>query len=134
MNWSGLSRVFSVFLIIFVVAIAAYFVFQVSGPLDSPRVSFLFRDGVPYAQIFIPYSCKESFRIFRSADRGVSWNRVIPPLYDAKESGCTLFDSLEDLSIDVDSLQYQYGVLDKERDTSRLSNASLLRLFRTSLF
>ena len=134
MNWSGLSRVFSVFLIIFVVAIVAYLVFQVTGPLSAPRVSFLFRDKVPYVQIFIPYSCKESFRIFRSEDSGASWDRVTPSLYDLEEGACTLFDSLEHLSLDVNSLQYRYVVLDSERDSSRLSNASLLKLFRTRLF
>ena len=133
-NRPGLTRMFSLFLMVFIVGIIAYWVVRASLPTEGPRVSFLFREGEPYAEITIPYPCTEAFRIFRSVDDGVLWNRVLSSAEGGDEKECLLYDSLAGIPKDTASIQYRYSRIDAARDISYLSHASLLRLFRSPLF
>ena len=134
MNRPRLTRMFSLFLMVFVVGIIAYWVIQANLPSEGPRVSFLFRDGEPYAEISIPYPCTETFRIFRSVDDGASWDRVLSSAHGGDLKECLLYDSLVGIPQDTASLQYRYSRIDTARAISYLSHASLLRLFRSPLF
>ncbi|MDP2704635.1 MAG: hypothetical protein Q8P01_05540 [bacterium] len=134
MNRPGLTRMFSLFLMVFVVGIIAYWVIQASLPTEGPRVSFLFRNGDPYAEITVPYPCTEAFRIFRSVDDGALWNRVLSPAEGGDKKECLFHDSLVGVPKDTTSIQYRYSRIDAARDISYLSHASLLHIFQSPLF
>lgn len=124
----GGIKIISILAAIVFVGLVAYWVITESLPLPAPQVTYSAFPQEVRSNIIVPYSCEAPFRVFRSNNEGVSWDRVMPATYTQKESACVFPDTYANVEQGVSRLMYRYALVRPRRNISHWSEITSVPL------